>query len=75
MSHAARIAAHLTILGLIADLAYLLVHAAMLFLLDGMWLESIAYVAIGSTTIAWISTIGASRTRTLLATDRTSQGD
>lgn len=70
MSPTARIAAHLTILGLIADLAYLLVHAAVLFLLDGMWLESIAYVAIGSTTIAWISTIGASHTRALLTKER-----
>ncbi|MEV4287385.1 hypothetical protein AB0K40_17915 [Nonomuraea bangladeshensis] len=70
MSRTARIAAHLTILGLIADLAYLLVHAAVLFLLDGMWLESVAYVAVGSTTIAWISTIGASRTRALLTGER-----
>ncbi|MET8866509.1 hypothetical protein ABZW11_26525 [Nonomuraea sp. NPDC004580] len=75
MSRTTRIAVHLTILGLIADLAYLLVCAAVLFFLDGMWLESVAYVAVGSSTIAWISTIGAARTRALLVRTSTNQGD
>ncbi|MFI6793648.1 hypothetical protein ACIBG4_40590 [Nonomuraea sp. NPDC050383] len=78
MNRTARIAVHLTILGLIADLAYVLAHAAVFFLLDGMWLESVAYLAVGSTTIAWISTTGASRTRALLSEDShtsTDQGE
>lgn len=76
-SDAATIAVALTVQGLIADIAYvLLAEAAPRFLLTGMWAEATAYTVLGGGAMVMLATVGRRRIRTLLGNQNdTTEGD
>lgn len=52
LRHRWRVAASLTICGLMADLGYVMVEAAARFSLDHRWPEAAAYFVVGTTAMA-----------------------
>lgn len=63
------IAKTLTIHGLMADIACIQIYAAVLFLLDGMWLESLAYGVMGTSVIIFSLAMAQRRVQAILATE------
>ncbi len=56
----------LTLLGVLADLAYFMMCVGVMLDSDGQWAPALAWFCSGAAWIAWLSTIGWRRTKAVL---------
>lgn len=67
---AVRLAVTVSVVGLMADLAYIQIQTAMLFLMTEEWAPGLAYGVLSSATVAVITTLGWNRIKAAIQETR-----